>query len=518
VTGAELKVLLELRPAFDGHSGIPQETRLLFNGLVAMPDIEAIGLIQSSNLVVEPGLPVDSRGQTRALPDGVKVDRLSKVVVSLQQGPASHRFEWLRRKFLRVVVPLAIGIASLFGFKVRLGAFEPLRFKDFVWRSMFSKSLPHSDFDAVTSAAFRVLRWPWSSLHAVGVATSWIGRALYPRLATSGVDIVIAETPFPSRVGGRTRLVVRYHDAIPMLMPHTIKDRGYHRSAHYEALRRNVRDGAWFACVSESTRRDLIAVMPEVSARAVTIPNMVSHHFYNEDSPATRVTEIVWSRKNRAAPHEGGQSVATENLSEGRLAYLLIVGTIEPRKNHLSLLDAWERMRSEGFAHLDLVVVGSLGWDHQAIVDRLLPWLRRGGLHLLTGVPADDLRVLYRHAAATVCPSFGEGFDFPGIEAMRSGGVVAASDLPVHRDVFGEACEYFSAYSTTDLERCLRHLMASDSQERRGWLVREGARVSAQYLPSQILPKWQTFLGEVMLDTSESMSAAAIASPPGSEA
>jgi glycosyltransferase involved in cell wall biosynthesis len=500
-----LKVLLELRPTFDGHSGIPQETRLLFNGLVTMQDIEAIGLIQSSNLVVEPGLPVDSHGQTRSLLDGVKVDRLSKVVVSLQQGPASHRFEWLRRKLLRVAVPLAIGIASLFGFKVRLGAFEPCRFKDFVWRSMFSKSLPDSDFEAVTSAAFRVLRWPWSSLHAVGVATSWIGHALYPRLATSGVDIVIAETPFPSRVSGRTRLVVRYHDAIPLLMPHTIKDRGYHRSAHFQALRRNVRDGAWFACVSEATRRDLLAVMPEVSTRSVTIPNMVSHHFYYEESPATRATEVIWSRKNRAAPHEGGRDVDTESLSEGRLAYLLIVGTIEPRKNHLTLVDAWERMRLEGFARLDLVVVGSLGWDHQAIVDRFVPWLRRGGLHLLTGVPAEDLRALYRHAAVTVCPSFGEGFDFPGIEAMRCGGVVAASDLPVHRDVFGEACEYFSAYSMADLERCLRHLMDADSGERRIGLVREGARVSAQYLPENILPKWRALLGEVMPATSESM-------------
>lgn len=512
-----MKVLLELRPAFDGHSGIPQETRLLFNGLVAMQDVEAIGLIQSSNLVVEAGLPVDGRGRPRPMPDADKVDRLSKVVVSLQQGAASHRFEWLRRKLLRVLVPLAIAVASPFGFTVRLGTFDPQRFKDFVWRSMFSKSLPYGDFDAVTSAAFRVLRWPWSSLHAVGVATSWIGRALYPRLATSGVDIAIAETPFPSRVSRRTRLVVRYHDAIPLLMPHTIKDRGYHRSAHYQALRRNARDGAWFACVSEATRRDLLAVMPEVAARAVTIPNMVSHHFYAEDSPAARVTEIIWSRKNRAAPQEGGQDVEASSVFEGRWAYLLVVGTIEPRKNHLTLLDAWERMRSEGFSHLDLVVVGSFGWDHQGIVDRFVPWLRRGGLHLLTGVPADDLRTLYRHAAATVCPSFGEGFDFPGIEAMRSGGVVAASDLPVHRDVFGEACEYFSPYSTADLERSLRYLLAQDSQERRSNLVREGARVSAQYLPANVLPKWRAFLGEVMAGTSETAPAPSIA-PPGKEA
>ena len=53
-----MKVLLELRPALDGHSGIPQETRLLFRGLAGMEGIDVVGLIQSSNLVVEAGLPV----------------------------------------------------------------------------------------------------------------------------------------------------------------------------------------------------------------------------------------------------------------------------------------------------------------------------------------------------------------------------------------------------------------------------------------------------------------------------
>jgi len=45
-------------------------------------------------------------------------------------------------------------------------------------------------------------------------------------------------------------------------------------------------------------------------------------------------------------------------------------------------------------------------------------------------VPAEALRLLFRQAVVTVCPSVGEGFDFSGVEAMRCGGVVAASDIP----------------------------------------------------------------------------------------
>ena len=97
-----MKVLIELRPALDGHSGIPQETRLLFRGLAALSGTETIGLLQSSNLVIEPGLPL-RRGEVAAgMGEAEVIDRLSKVVVSLQQGPASHIFEHLRKRLLKI--------------------------------------------------------------------------------------------------------------------------------------------------------------------------------------------------------------------------------------------------------------------------------------------------------------------------------------------------------------------------------------------------------------------------------
>jgi glycosyltransferase involved in cell wall biosynthesis len=179
------------------------------------------------------------------------------------------------------------------------------------------------------------------------------------------------------------------------------------------------------------------------------------------------------------------------------MAYLLMVCTIEPRKNHLTLVDAWELLRSQGFERLNLVFVGSLGWDHKALIQRCSPWLQRGGLHFLENVPSGDLRLLYRHAAATICPSYGEGFDFPGIEAMRCGGVVAASDIPVHRGVFGDACEYFNAYSAQDLARAVQALIAESSDLRRQALVEEGARVSEQYLPEKVMPLWGEFLRSI---------------------
>jgi len=493
-----VKVLLELRPALDGHSGIPQETRLLFRGLASLPGVEVVGLLQSGNLVLDPGLPVRRGELVQGLAEEVKVDHNSRVVVSLQQGAASHRFEHWRKVALKLVGPAWAALRSVFGGRVALGGFDATHFKDYVWRALFAKSLPGSDHDLVTSRPFRVMRWPLALQHALGVFSVPLARrAVYPRLDTTGIDVLLVETPYPGRVSGKTQIVVRYHDAVPLLMPHTVKNRGHHRAMHYHALLRNARDGAWFACVSEATRQDLLSVMPQLAERAVTIPNMVSHHFHDEPSSPLRVPEIVWSRKNRRAPHEGGAPVAAADLDQGCLRYLLMVSTIEPRKNHLALLDAWELLRAGEFPALNLVIVGSLGWDHESILRRFAPWLQRGGVHMLEDVPSADLRILYQHAQVTVCPSFGEGFDFPGVEAMRCGGIVAASDIPVHRGVFGTASEYFSPYAAADIAEKLRHLIEPGAQSRRDFLVAEGARVSAQYLPERVMPQWEDFLRRV---------------------
>ncbi len=493
-----MKVLLEMRPALDGHSGIPQETRLLYRGLAGLPGVEVVGLLQSGNLVIESGLPTRRGAPDPARDASRDIDRLSAVVVSLQQGPASHRFEHLRRRLLQLGGPMAAIAASLVGRHEPLTAFDPTHFKDFVWRGLFAKSLPAEDFEAVTAGQFRIMRWPWSALNALGVASSWFGRAMYPRLDTAGMDVMIAETPYPGRVRRGTRLVVRYHDAIPLTMPHTVKDRGYHRSMHLQALRRNAADGAWFACVSDATRSDLLSVLPEVEKRSVTIPNMVSHHFVPETESAARVPEVIWSRKNRRAPHGGGAPVAPQDIVNGRLNYLLMVSTIEPRKNHLALLDAWEHLRTQDHPHLNLVLVGGIGWDNDAILRRFSPWLERGGLHLLEGVPADDLRLLYRHASVTVAPSFGEGFDFAGVEAMRSRGVVAASDIRVHRDVYADAAAYFSPYAPQELAQLLRELMADEGRPRIEALRRSGDEVAARYLPERVMPQWGEFLRRVV--------------------
>jgi glycosyltransferase involved in cell wall biosynthesis len=497
-----IRALMELRPALSGHAGIPQETRLLFRSLLDLPDLEFSGLIQSSNHLLAPGTPSPGSAELERLAVEQRIERLSRVVISSQaQDGAGLVLRALDQLRLMGAAAASMMGAAL-GNSHRLGHFEPAHFKDFIWRGLFSKTLPAEDFDAITSARYRVARLPWSWAHLPGMLSTRSGGRLYPRLDTSDFDLFIGETPYPGRVSPNTRMVIRYHDAIPLLMPHTISDKRYHHASHAAALRQNVADGAWFSCVSEATRSDLLTVYPQLESRSVVIPNMVSHHYHAEPVDGARVPGILHNRQSPAFPSRTqGESTATLVLRPGveegscPLQYLLMVSTIEPRKNHLTLLAAWEQLRSTTHPDLELVLVGNLGWEHGAIKQKLQPWIGRG-LHMLEDVPASELRVLYQHARVTVCPSFGEGFDFSGVEAMQSGGVVAASDIPVHREVYGEASRYFSAYAAADARRCLLEMLGLEPAERAA-MAAQGATRCERYSMPALLPAWNELLCKI---------------------
>ena len=491
-----LKILLEMRPALDGHAGIPQEARLLFRALNLLDQTTVEGLIQSSGQVLHRGLPSRAH-RPHSLSMDQQIDRLSRVVVSLQRNPRPRLAERFHALLALGTAPIAMVLRYLSGQDEELSKFDATHFKDFIWRSLFAKTLPIDDIDAVTNASFRVARVPWTAMHTCALLTRKLGHAVYPRLDTRDFDVMIAETPYPASVSKRTKLVVRYHDAIPILMPHTISDKSYHQASHFQALRCNVANGAHFACVSDATRRDLLSIFPEVEERAVTIHNMVSHHYFSEPSSPIRIREIIRTRLHtgqhvRARVHESLHGFS--DILAQPLDFLLMVATIEPRKNHGTLLAAWEQLRTEKYSHLKLVIVGMLGWDHEAIVSRFQPWLERSELFLLEAVPAAELRILYRHARATVCPSYYEGFDFSGIEAMRCGGAVAASDIAVHRDVYGDAAEYFNPYSAEDAAVAIEKVIDPAQPTRRQELISAGERTSARYLPDHILPQWHSFL------------------------
>ena len=512
-----IAALAELRPALDGHYGIPQETRLLFSALTGQGTVHVQGLLQMSTRATLGGTAAGD-----SLPVAEQVHRYARTVVSLKGKTAA---DWKANvgQFLGFhAARWALRLSAWFGLgAVRLRRFQTRYFEDFIWQNLFARSLPPSDRERVLACDHLVCPAPWRFMHLAGLERRWLlRRSAYPRLDTSGVDVFIAQTPYPGRVSKGTAMVVHYHDAIPVLMPHTISDRAFHQASHFHALAANVRDGAWFACVSEATRQDLLRLFPEAEPRTVTIHNMVPSHYHPGDPEPERLPGIIrryqhgefvppkatkGTRPYRLARRFGSEeqtSAFFEQAFGPGSRYLLMVSTIEPRKNHQRLLEAWEMLRDRVDADLKLVFVGHIGWDYKNVLDGCETWIEQGGLFMLHSVPADALRVLYRHALVTVCPSVGEGFDFAGVEAMRCGGVVAASDIPVHHEVYGKASEYFDPYDTSSLVDALRRLIdAPDAEARREELRRLGIEQSEAYMPERIAPQWVEFLQRVVDET-----------------
>ncbi|MFI8224097.1 glycosyltransferase family 4 protein [Pseudomonas sp. NPDC085632] len=121
----------------------------------------------------------------------------------------------------------------------------------------------------------------------------------------------------------------------------------------------------------------------------------------------------------------------------------LMVSTIEPRKNHAYLLDAFERAWATG-STARLCIAGRVGWKCDALLDRVRnhPELNQR-LFMFNDLSDTSLEHAYAHASALVFPSFVEGFGLPLVEAMQRGLPAMGSDIAVFREIGGEFMAYF---------------------------------------------------------------------------
>jgi glycosyltransferase involved in cell wall biosynthesis len=122
--------------------------------------------------------------------------------------------------------------------------------------------------------------------------------------------------------------------------------------------------------------------------------------------------------------------------------YALHVGTVEPRKNVPTLLAAWRLLRARRADPPPLVLCGGFGWRAEEARREIAEAEQEGWAVHLGYVGAAELAALYAGAELVALPSFYEGFGLPAVEALRAGVPLVASDLPVLREVAGDAALY----------------------------------------------------------------------------
>ncbi len=212
-------------------------------------------------------------------------------------------------------------------------------------------------------------------------------------------------------------LVVTIHDLSFFVHPELF--RPFNRAYLQRMTPHTARRAARLIVSAESTRADVLRILGLPPEKLVVIPDGVGE----EMAPiADRAWVEAW-RRRRGLPER----------------MILFLGTLEPRKNIVTLLEAYALLRRRsGFAHR-LVVAGAQGWYYEHIYARVDELGLRDEVLFPGYVPQEELALWYNAADLFVLPSLYEGFGLPALEAMACGTPVIVSNVSSLPEVVGEA-------------------------------------------------------------------------------
>jgi glycosyltransferase involved in cell wall biosynthesis len=170
--------------------------------------------------------------------------------------------------------------------------------------------------------------------------------------------------------------------------------------------------------------------------------------------------------------------------------YFVMLGTIEARKNHLMVLQAWRQLvQQRGAALPKLVVIGQRGWECEQVIDLLDRCEALRTVVVEKNACRDEEVACYlRHAQALLFPSFAEGFGMPLVEALQAGTPVIASDLPAFREIAGDVPDYLNPVDGIGWKHAVEAYCATDGGPR---------ALQMRRMASYRLPTWTAHFAAV---------------------
>jgi glycosyltransferase involved in cell wall biosynthesis len=250
-------------------------------------------------------------------------------------------------------------------------------------------------------------------------------------------------------------LVVTVHDAAAIVFPETYPRRGrwfHHRGSITAAKRADVVIAPTMAAAEEISSRTPIS-----RDRIRVIPH--------------GVTQLPVG--------EGVVAATRATVGVGDDPFVLWVGTLEPRKNLPVLVDAFRIIVEETDLPHRLVIVGPTGWLDTESVIRSPARALGDRIHFTGPLRADRLLALYRGADLFAFPSLHEGFGLPVLEAMAQSTAVLCADIPVLREVGGDAARFVTANDPEAWATAIADILRDD--EARESLARAGRVRAASF-------------------------------------
>jgi glycosyltransferase involved in cell wall biosynthesis len=318
--------------------------------------------------------------------------------------------------------------------------------------------------------AGKVLRW-------MGRHGPTLGRDLSSTLPKNAVYLNVSQFPLwiESYFGWLKqrpdiRPVFFIHDLLPLEVPEYFRKSEYER--HHRRLANLARFGAAAIVTTQVVRTALERHLSELG---------------KTDMPIL-VAPIP------AAPTFSRKGVLDSELPKH--PYFVVCSTIEPRKNHLMLLQVWrELVRRDGESAPKLIVVGQRGWENENVIDLLERCQTiRNHVFEASGLSTPGLKQLLDGARALLMPSFAEGYGLPVVEALAANVPVIASDIPVFHEIGGGRITAISPINGEKWLDAIRSFAAVSRTDRSSELIPGNGHGQ---------PKWETYFPaiEAFLET-----------------
>lgn len=244
----------------------------------------------------------------------------------------------------------------------------------------------------------------------------WTHARLSAELAFHPVDVLFVPAHVVPPIHPRAT-VVTIHDLGYLYEPQAHRD--WSRRYLDWTTRWSVRAANKIIAISQATKNDLI-------------------HFYRVRPD--RVSVIYHGIDERFLPVSQSETerVRHEIGVERETRFILFVGTLQPRKNLVRLVEAFEKL-ADGDSGITLVLAGYRGWMMEDIDQAIASSRHRNRVILPGRIPDADLPALYSAAATVALPSLYEGFGLPALEAMACGSPVLVSNRGALPEVVGNA-------------------------------------------------------------------------------
>jgi glycosyltransferase involved in cell wall biosynthesis len=288
------------------------------------------------------------------------------------------------------------------------------------------------------------------------LARHWWSNGLPRYVRRNGIELFHG-TNYDVPLWRRCPTVLTIHDLSLLLYPQTHQKRSVRRARRRLPLMARMADA--IIVPTESVRGEVCEHLKIARAQVFAIPEAARASF--RPTSAAEPTAVR------------GRLGVQEN-------FVLAVGTIEPRKNLLLLISAFEALtRVQPDSELQLVIAGGHGWLSGPLFETLERSPVRNRILLTDYLHDDDLRGLYSSCRAFVYPSIYEGFGLPPLEAMACGAPVIASRIPTLIETLGSAAKFFNAQSSEQLAESI--LQVTTDLNLRESLISAGLRQAEKF-------------------------------------